>query len=592
MPEVIEFDSNFAEEAKAGFKLRGRQQEWKDKIHADLVTKSRTLVVAPGGVGKTTLFAAIAADYWAKGKRTLVLENRDRLTEQTADRIRNETGLQVDVEKGDQRASPYAPIVVACVQSLSKVSRLTGFSENHFGLVVVDECHLCLSPSWLRIIRFFHWGSASLLEDWKAPEDGTYHPFSDVIGFTASPNLGDKRTLKELFHHTSVNYSYMDAIDEGWLVGPIEKNIPVKVDCRKFRRTKTAEGAAFNIEDQNAALLPIIKELAAQIPIYAPGRKGMAFVPSIEIAKALSEALVSIGVNSVFVSGECIDKSEKTDAFAAAGPGAWLVNCCLYTYGVDFPDLQCVAIFGPIISKVKYVQSVYRGTRVLPGVLKEGMSAEERVAAIASSAKKDLLILSPFYVSERIDLCEPFDLFGVRGEESKKVKRLTGDMTDTKKIRDYMAALEKAADPHQNKQPRTFNPVRMAIALNDNTLANYKPQCAADEAPPSREELDTLLAYRMSSVDIKTSGEAQAWIKKLMTRDQLGLARPAVVEQLTLRLGWPRELAEKMKAGQAGVLVGKRIRYSRPREAPTACYCNATSHPPCGFCENGGDGDQ
>jgi superfamily II DNA or RNA helicase len=566
MPDLIEFDSDFAEEAKAIIKLRGRQPDCVSSVETDLKTYSRLLVVAPGGWGKSSVMAVIAHRARTQGVKTVVLENRDRLTEQTANRIRSETGLVVDVEKGDQRASPFADVVVMCIQSGSKIARLTSFADNHFGICIADECHLALSPSWLRIIYYFHYGVESLAPEWVKPADGTYTPKAKVIGFTASPNLGDKRSLKELFHRTSFNYSFMDAIDEGWLVGIVEKNVPVKVDCRKFRRTKTAEGAAFNIEDQNAAMLPIIRELAAQIPVYAPNRKGIAFVPSLDIARALTEALVSMGINAVFVSGECIDKNDKTDAFAAAGPGAWLVNACLYNYGVDFPDLTCVAIFGAIISKVKYIQSIYRGTRVLPGVLKDGMTMEERLAAIAASAKDHLLVISPFYVSERIDICEPFDLFGERGEESKKVKRLTGDLTDTKKIRDYIAALEKAADPHQNKQPRTFNPVRMAIALNDEALANYKPQCAADEAPPSREELDTLLAYRMSSVDIKTSGEAQAWIKKLMTRDQLGLARPAVVEQLTLRLGWPRELAEKMKAGQAGVLVGRRVRYRTPKQ--------------------------
>lgn len=568
MPDIEFIESGPTPEAASvnGFKLRGRQQEWKDAIHSDLKLYSRCLCVAPGGVGKTTLFAALAADMWANGVRTLVLENRDRLTEQTASRIRKETGLTVDVEKGDQRASPYSPIVVACVQSLSKINRLTCFSEDHFGLVVADECHLALSHSWLRIIRYFHWGSQSLEEDWKQPPDLAYAPKAKLVGFTASPNLGDKRSLGELFHRESVNYPYLDAIDEGWLVGIVEKNIPVKVDCRKFRRTKTAEGAAFNIEDQDAAILPIIKELAAQIPEYAPNRKGIAFVPSLAIARALTEALVAIGVDATFVSGECMDKNEKTDAFASAGPGAWLINACLYTYGVDFPDVSCVAIFGPIISKVKYVQSIYRGTRVLDGTLKEGMNAAERVQAIANSKKTHLLVLSPFYISDRINLCETFDMFGVRGEESKKLNRLTGDLTDTKKVRDYMEALNKAADPHRNRQPRTIDPVRFGLAIGVEAIANYQPQNAQDAAPPTKAELDYLLEAGCSTVDVKTSGAAQLLIQRLQGRERLGLASPKTIQQLTLRLGWPQEAASMMKQRQAGMLVGKGVRYRKPVE--------------------------
>ena len=51
-------------------------------------------------------------------------------------------------------------------------------------------------------------------------------------------------------------------------------------------------------------------------------------------------------------------------------------------------------------------------------------------------------------------------------------------------------------------------------------------------------------------------------LQTMLTRDKLGLARPAVIQQLVLNLGWPKELAEKMKAGQAGVLIGRRVRYS------------------------------
>jgi len=111
------------------------------------------------------------------------------------------------------------------------------------------------------------------------------------------------------------------------------------------------------------------------------------------IFRLMAESLNGMGVKAMFVSGECIDKNEKTDAFAVCGKGTVLVNCCLYTYGVDFPDVDCVAPFGAMISKVKYIQSIYRGTRVLPGVVRDGMTAEERVATIAASAKPYGLII-------------------------------------------------------------------------------------------------------------------------------------------------------------------------------------------------------
>lgn len=560
----MDFECDFEEPKAQAFKLRGRQQEWVDAVEKDLLTYSRVLVVAPGGVGKSSVMGVIAKRAWEHyGLRTLILENRDRLTEQTATRIRDETGLAVDVEKGEQRASPHAPIVVACVQSLSKLSRLTGFSDSHWGLVIADECHLALSPSWLRCIRYAHYGADSLAEGWTPPKDGSYTPKAKVIGFTASPNLGDKRSLGELFQRTSVNYSYLEAIEEGWLVGLREVNVPVKIDTRHFRRTKNAEGAAFNIEDQNAALIPVIEELADQIPKYAPNRKGIAFVPSVKIASALADALVRRGINAVFVSGECIDKNSKTDSFAAAGTGAWLVNACLYSYGVDFPDVDAVAIFGPIISKVKYIQSLYRGTRVLPGVLKEGMTQQERLVAIYSSPKNHTIVLSPYFVSLRIDICEPFDMFADRDESSKKAKRAPRDLTDPEKIRDYIAALEKAADPHRNRQPRVIDPVAFSLSVGKERIASIAIE---GDAPATRAELDAILSFGLDTTQVRTTGQAQRLISTLRERDRLGLASPKAIHQLTLRLGWPDELASKMKGRQAGVLIAKGVRYKAPQE--------------------------
>ena len=535
-----------------GFRLRGRQPEWMAAIQNDLKTYARILAVAPGGVGKTTLFAALAADMWSRGIRTLVLENRDRLTEQTARRIRKETGLDVDIEKGDKRASPYAPIVVACVQSLSKVNRLTSFSDTHFGLLVADECHLALSPSWTRIIFYYHYGAESLADGWVRPKDGEYRPKCALAGFTASPDLGERRNLGELFHHQSVNYSYLTAIEEGWLVGIVEENLPIRIDTRRFKVQRKAEGNEFSVSDQAAALIPVIHELAEQLVARASDRKTICFVPSVEVARLMAETLNGMGLRSIFVSGECLDKNEKTDEFAAAGPGTALINCCLYNYGVDFPDVSCVAIFSAMISKVKYVQSIYRGTRVLDGVVRDDMTADERVAAIAASAKPHLLVLSPFFISDRIKICEPFDLFGTRPEGAKK-KRKAPDFTKPAEVRDYIAALENEADKHKTRQPRTVNPVSLALSLK---VMHYEPATAAEAAPPSKEELDVLLALDVDSSAIKTSGEAQVLISTLRERDRLGLASP---KQLTLlkKLGLPEDVAVLMKKGQAGAVIGR-----------------------------------
>lgn len=553
----MEFECDF-EEAPT-FKLRGRQQEWVDKVEADEAAgHRRQLFIAPGGIGKSSVMGYLAKKKWqTNNTRTLITENREHLVEQTASRVHEETGLSVGIEMASQSASPYDPVVVASTQSLGRVNRLTAFAPDHFGFVVPDECHLSLAPQSQRILNYHHFGAASMADDWQRPKE--YEPLSTVCGFTASPNIGGGRSLGEWYSHVSVNYSYLHAIQEGWLVGLREENIPVTIDTRKFRTRRTAEGTDFNIADQAAAIIPIIRELAMQIVRYAADKKTICFLPSVECARLMAETLQGMGMRAIFASGECLDKGEKTDAYNAAPKGTVFCNCALVTYGVDFVDTDCIAPFAAMISKCRYVQSVYRGTRVLRGVLREGMTEQERRRAIASSAKPYCTVLSPFFISDRIDICEPFDLFS----DLKRKKRTSEqrDLTQPEKIRDWVKSLEKAADPHQNKQARTIDPVAYSLSVGGERIAAIAEPGAA---PASKAELDALLAFGMDTTQIRSSAQAQRLISTLRERDRLGLASPKAIHQLTLRLGWPDSLASKMHGKQAGVLIAKGVRYKAP----------------------------
>ena len=548
-----------------GFTLRGHQPGWIDDIERDELTARRLLVVAPGGIGKGSLLSYLAWKKRAQGIRSLITINRDKLVHQTAERVRSVTGLEVDIEMGKHRASPHADVVVGCTQTIGRFDRLTSFAPDHFGLVMPDECHVnTLSPQASRVLNYFHFGADSLAEVWKRPTQ--YAPLSTVVGFTATPDLGSRKNLGTFFDKLSVNYSYLSAIEDGWLVGLKEINIPVKVDTRKFRKRQTAEGLAFNDHDQEEAIAPVIGELAQQIVRFASDRKTIAFLPSVATARMMADAVNAAGLRGIFVSGDCLDKNEKTDAYNAAGPGTVLCNCALVTYGVDFVNTSCIAPFRAFLSSAAYCQAIYRGTRVLGGLVNDSMTAEERRAIIAASEKKDNLVLSPFFISDTINICAPWDMFGIP-PEGRKMVNTGGDFTNTRKIRDGLKALEKAADKHANRQPRTVNPVTLAVTLG---VGGFVPSNEQEAANPSREALDYLLDKGVDTSAVKTEGEAQALVAKVRFREQQGLASPRVLRQLMLRFGIPEERAVTMKSGQAGLVMAGRIPASAFRSpAPT-----------------------
>src|SRR5687767_12459398 len=142
MPDLIEFDSDFAE-VKPAIRLREYQRDWIAKTH-DAIARgfSRLGLDAVGGAGKTPYAGALALEAWNKRQgRTLIIENRQQLVNQTAKRFRDETGLDVDIEMGSHHASPYAQVVVASDKSLGRIGRLTGFQDTHFEYVFADEAH-------------------------------------------------------------------------------------------------------------------------------------------------------------------------------------------------------------------------------------------------------------------------------------------------------------------------------------------------------------------------------------------------------------------------------------------------------------------
>lgn len=566
--------------------LRDYQREWLAKTHeARAQGFSRLLLDAVGGGGKTVYIGALAHEAWTlRQGRSLILENRQQLVEQTAERIRAETGLEVDVEMDKHRASPHAPVVVASVASLGRINRLTGFANSHFEYVFADEAHNSVSSLFLRIMRYFHYPGFTLADDWEAPKDGTYTPLSCTIGVTATPDTHGKRNLGNFYQRCVARWSYLEAIETGWLVGIREHNIPCKVDTRKFRKKATGHGMDFSEADETAAIIPIIEELAAQVVSLASNRKTMCYLPSKECVLLMHEALNRRGLKALAVMGDSLDKTEDTEAFKAHGPGIVLCLCAMYVEGTDFPDVDTVAWFRATLSPSFYKQGIFRCSRALPGLVTDAMGAEGRRAAIAASPKPWSMVISPFFVSDKIDIMSVVDLFV--DPSIKSAKRTPSDFTDAAKLRDYIAALEKAADKHAHRQPRTINPVALSVSLG---LHPFEPQNAQDAAPPSREALDLLLAHDVSTVDIKTEGEAQMLIGRLRLREQLKLASPKALQQLTLRLHWPVEKAALMSAKQAGVLIWKGIRYKAPeaRQVIDACYCNATEHPPCSFCESG-----
>jgi superfamily II DNA or RNA helicase len=459
-------------------------------------------------------------------------------------------------------ASPFAPIVVASVATLCRDARLTGFADNHFSLVVTDEAHHSCCNSYEKVISYFHFGAESLAEGWVEPLPGTdFKTKARVLGVTATPEINGARHLSEAFERIAFQYQLLQAVQDGWLVPPVTKNIPLKIDLRGLRPGRTPNGSDFKADDLSEKMVPILESLATQIAELARDRKTMAFTPSVECARILAEAITRNGLNGIFVSGECLDVNEKTEAYRQAGKGTVLCNCALYVEGADFPDTDCVVVARATKSTGFYRQMVGRGTRTLPGIVNGLQTPRERRAAIAASAKPNLLILDPLWISDRIDLCDAYDLFTSKPEVKKMMKEKGEPTAENAKEaeRDFIKALEREARKHARKKARTIDPLAWAVSLGDAALASYTPEAGWESAPPSVGQVDFLRKQGMDVSQIKYKGLASKIIGRIMTRIGLKLATP---HQLSLmhKLGLDEHTCATLTIREATDVIDKTLK--------------------------------
>lgn len=505
----------------AGPRLRDYQQDALDAIAAGWPMFRRQLVEMATGTGKTVLFAEAARREVEAGGRVLIIAHTEELLVQAAHKM-EAAGLEAVIEKADSYASLSDSVVVASVQTLQIRGRLSIWPDDHFSLIVVDEAHRTLAKSYLRILNYFHYGQASLEEGWQAPEGSG--PGAKVLGVTATADRGDSKSLGSFYQTCAFRYTLLDACRAGYLVRPIAKTIPIQIDLKGVR----SMAGDVNEADLAARLEPILEPLAGAIAPEIRCRKTCIFLPTVATAKHMAEKLSHLGLRFDFVSGSCLDRHEKVRRFRD-GDLDGICNAMLLTEGFDDPFISCVVPLRGTKVRSLYSQIVGRGTRPLPGILEGLDSPEERRAAIARSAKPDLLILDPLWLTERLSLISAMDLVSQGPLREAMGKRQSGqpiiDLLQSENYAriDLAASLAKQVQANAKKRGRTFDPMKVAKAIGHNDLANWQPANEHEARPPSEQQLAMLARHGIKPEQVTSRGLADYFINQILDRQRQGL---------------------------------------------------------------------
>ncbi len=325
------------------------QREAKDAVLCHWEKGNRAALISlPTGSGKTIVFSDILQSTLNGTKdKGLVLVHRDELLRQAIEKL-DFVWPGVNLSTVDAASSNFAgQITVASVMSM--VRRLDEVPRIH--KVVTDEAHHASASSWLKIYKQI----GELLPDWQH------------LGVTATPiRTKGASDLESIFGKPVYVKSIFELIVEGYL-SPL-KGLEVRTEVSV--EDVGVQGGDFiaeqlsrviNNKERNRLVVENYLELAAE-------RKALVFAADLNHARSLAEAFKMQGVNAVGVSGETpLSLRRSFLEKLRNGEIKVIVNCMVFTEGLDEPSLDAILVARPTRSLVLYCQMIGRGLRPFPG---------------------------------------------------------------------------------------------------------------------------------------------------------------------------------------------------------------------------------
>lgn len=335
------------------------------------------LIQMATGLGKTVTFANIPR----KG-RVLILSHREELVRQPEKYYQCSFGM----EQADKH-SDGEEVVSACVQSL--VKRLSNFSPDDFDMIITDEAHHAVAASYRKIYDYFK---------------PRIH-----LGFTATPNRGDRLRLDTVYDDILFSRELLWGIRKGYLSNVECFRVDVGYDISKvgtymgdYKIGELEE--AVNITEANEAVAKAYYE-------HAKGQT-LIFATSVEHANKLAEKIEgAVVVHAKTKNREDIIRRFTNREFSC------LINCMVFTEGTDIPLIETIMIVRPTKNVSLYTQMVGRGLRLYPG--KEGLTLIDCVG-----------------VSQMHDICTAPTLLGldVDAVPKDRLSNIKGKLTTLKRV--------------------------------------------------------------------------------------------------------------------------------------------------------------
>lgn len=302
-------------------------RDYQKECLASIPEQGSFLIQMATGLGKTVTFSNISFK-----TRMLILSHREELVNQPKKYFKCSFGI----EQG-KHTQNGEKVVSASIQSIAR--RLNRYDPDDFDVIIVDEAHHAASNNYRKVLDYFN------------PRL--------ILGFTATPNRGDKVRLDDIFEDIIFQRDLKWGIKNGYLADLYCLRVNIGYSLQGIAKSmgdyKLNElDRAVNQDSMNQAIAEAYKKYAkGQTIIFA-----ISVDHAMKIAKLIDE--------SVVVSGETKNREEIVERFKRKQIRV-LINCMVFTEGTDIPNIETVMIARPTKSDALYTQMVGRGLRLYPG---------------------------------------------------------------------------------------------------------------------------------------------------------------------------------------------------------------------------------
>lgn len=302
----------------------------------------KALIILATGLGKTYLAAFFAQDY----KKVLFIAHREEILTQAQASFEHVHPTRTTGIYNGYIKEADADFLFASIFTLATEYHLHKFQPNQFDLIIVDEFHHAVAPTYERILNYFK------------PKF--------LLGITATPDRLDNKDVYSLCDgNVAISIHFLEAIRQNWLSPFIYFGVFDETDYSglQWRNNSYDEEQLLRLQLRadyaDTVLTAWIKEKQSRT---------IGFCSSVKQAVYLSNHFNKAGYRTVALHG----KSERDMRIHARkrldkGELDVIFTVDLFNEGVDIPSVDTLLFARPTESLTVFTQQIGRGLRLANG---------------------------------------------------------------------------------------------------------------------------------------------------------------------------------------------------------------------------------